>query len=303
MPATLVIGEPNFTTTNSPQPCFSVFPPPQQSVTGRVFNYNDKFAFDRLGNLWIADGGNNRVLEFRPPFSTGMSASLVIGQANFTSGAPDLTARGLDFPTEPAFDPSGNLWIADINNNRIVEYAPPFSNGMSATLVVGQSGLDSRVACATTQNGFCGVDSIAFDSLGNLWATDFNNRILQFKPPFSNSMNASLVIGQMDFVTNAAAAGKSGLNFSTGSGFAFDSAGNLWVGDSGNNRVLEFKPAFRTGMEASLVLGQLFFETTSEGTSRFKLSIPVEPGFDAFGNIWVPDAGNNRVLKFSLHRF
>ena len=42
---------------------------------------------DSSGNLWVVDSGSNRVLEYVPPFSDGMAATLAIGQANFTSGS------------------------------------------------------------------------------------------------------------------------------------------------------------------------------------------------------------------------
>lgn len=67
------------------------------------------------------------VLEYTSPFSTGMSASLVIGQSSFTTGEPAASANGLGEPRGAAFDPSGNLWVADSVNNRVLEYsgAPP----------------------------------------------------------------------------------------------------------------------------------------------------------------------------------
>ena len=43
----------------------------------------------------------------------------------------------------PAFDGSGNLWVADAFNQRVLEYTPPFSNGMAASLELGQPSGDS----------------------------------------------------------------------------------------------------------------------------------------------------------------
>src|SRR5579864_1164088 len=50
--------------------------------------------------LWLADGGNNRVLVFDAPFSTAQNASMVLGQADFTSSIPASSATGLNGPTD-----------------------------------------------------------------------------------------------------------------------------------------------------------------------------------------------------------
>jgi sugar lactone lactonase YvrE len=296
MPASLVIGQPDFTSTSTPDACFTDPPPP---TTSNVFYYNDKFTFDKKGNLWIADGGNNRVLEFEPPFSTGMAPSLVIGQPDFTSSSAAATQNGFNFPTEPAFDKSGDLWVADIGNNRVLEFKHPFHNGMSATRVIGQPNFTDST-CATTRNGTCSADGIAFDSSGDLWVGDafVNNRILEFRHPFTNGMNASVVIGQDSFDTSTPAGGPGGLNFTLGMGLTFDQEGNLWVGDTANNRVFEFQPDFTTGMDASLVIGQTNLDANTPATTQDGLSQPIRPAFDSAGNLWIPDATNSRVLEY-----
>jgi secreted PhoX family phosphatase len=109
-------------------------------------------------------------------------------------------------------------------------------------------------------------------------------------------MAASLVIGQADLVSSGAATTATGLGFPTG--VTFDSAGNLWVGDTGNNRVLQFKPAFANGMTAGLVLGQASFTTNAAATTQSGLSGPFGIAFDSSGNLGVADSGNNRTLGF-----
>ena len=109
-------------------------------------------AFDRSGNLWVADLGNNRILQYKPPFITGEDASLVLGQANFTSGGSATSNSGLSGPAYIAFDANDNLWVTDSFNNRVLEFEPPFANGMAARLVIGQADFVSSGA-ATTASG------------------------------------------------------------------------------------------------------------------------------------------------------
>jgi sugar lactone lactonase YvrE len=251
---------------------------------------------DNLGSLYVSDQNNSRILIFQPPFTNGMSASLVIGQPDFVTGAANVTTSGLSGPVGMAFDHSGNLWVSDFLSNRILQFLTPFTNGMSASLVIGQADFVSN-AVATTSSGLAAPGLIAFDAGGNLWVTDGgNNRALEFKPPFADGMAASLVIGQADFVSSGSATTASGLNFP--SGVAFDRAGNLWLGDGFNNRVLRFEPAFANGMSANLVLGQPDFVTATNNTSQSGFHEPLGIAFDSSGNLAVADAFNNRSLAF-----
>ena len=273
------------------------------SATG--MNSPSSTAQDSAGNLYVSDHLNNRVLQFKPPFTNGMSASLAIGQPDLVTGTPDTTQNGFGAnpangfvggPVGMAFDSSGNLWVVDFSNHRILQFKPPFATGMNASLVIGQANFTSSVA-ATTNSGLTGPEFIAFDGSGNLWVTDtFNNRVLEFKPLFADGMTASLVIGQTDFVSHGAATTASGLDFPTGA--AFDRNGNLWIADTDNSRVLQFKPPFANGMSASLVLGQANFTTNTAATTQNGLRRPFGLGFDSSGDLGVADAENNRTLGF-----
>ena len=228
--ASVVLGQGEFTTAGT-------------GLTAVTFDEPANIAEDSAGNIYVADTLNNRVLQFKPPFANGMSASLVIGQPDFVTGTPNTTQNGLGAlaplnggPVGLAFDGSGNLWVADFGNSRILQYKPPFAASMNASLVLGQADFTSG-AGATTNSGLRGPESIAFDASGNLWVSDtYNNRVLEFDPPFANGMTASVVIGQADFVSSGTATTASGLDFPPG--MAFDSSGNLWIGDTDNSRVL-----------------------------------------------------------------
>src|SRR6202035_1675011 len=88
-------------------------------------NLPNALAFDNSGNLWVADQNNNRVLEYKAPFSTHEAATLVIGQPSFTSSGTATTSPGFSGPTGLAFDWSHNLWVVDLGNSRVLEYKTP----------------------------------------------------------------------------------------------------------------------------------------------------------------------------------
>src|SRR5262249_11086738 len=155
-------------------------------------------------DLWVIDRNNQRVLEYLPPFSIGMLATLVIGQTGFTTNSTGLAADKLNNPFGIAFDATGSLYVADSSNNRVLRYIAPFSNGMSANTVFGQ--MDFVTGTANTSiNGLNSPKGVGLDASGNLFVGDTNNnRTLEFIPPFSFGMNASVVLGQSTFNTAAA---------------------------------------------------------------------------------------------------
>jgi sugar lactone lactonase YvrE len=267
-------------------------------------------AMDSQGNLWVADAGNCRVLEFRPPFTSNMNASLVIGQQELTSGGPctnrALSASSMLFPGGLAFDPKGDLWVSDTGANRITEYVPPFSNGMAASIAIGYSALDATPSsnCAAagmsgkaSLNTLCGPVAIAFDANGDLWVGDQSNfRVLEFAPPFQTGMAASLVLGQPSSPQTAVGSAVA---------LAFDRKGDLWVADTFNYRVAEFVPPFTSGMSTSLVLGQPAFALLNPATINYGqptadiLNAPSGLAFDSQGNLIVPTIANSRALIFA----
>jgi sugar lactone lactonase YvrE len=255
-------------------------------------------AFDSSGNLWVADAYNNRVLRFPATLANGIGADVEIGQTSFIGSSAATSQSGLHNPTAVTFDPSGNLWVTDAFDNRILRFAPPFTSGMSANLVIGQASFTTSLGLSiTTQSSLYSPWNIAFDSSGNLWVADCgDNRVLRFAPPFSNGLNANLVIGQSGFTTFGSATTQTGTSCPIS--LSFDSSGYLWVSDSSNNRVLRFGPQFSNGTIANLVIGQASFTAGAAAASQAGLSGPSFLTFDSRGDLWVVDISSSRVLEF-----
>ena len=80
-------------------------------------------AVDSSGSLYVADTQNNRVLVYTGTISTGMNATIVLGQTDFstnTNNAGGLGASSLSVPAGVAVDGSGNLYVADTGNHRVL---------------------------------------------------------------------------------------------------------------------------------------------------------------------------------------
>ena len=310
--ASVVLGQVAFTTESS-------------GTTASTMFFPGAITVDNAGHLYVADVGNCRVIRFDAPSAIGMSADLVFGQPNLNSGSCPTIVSATSLGKSISLgnnvfgislinivsDSGGGLWVADSENHRVLEYKPPFTNGMAAVLAIGQEDLNSGNAneggLAPTDATLLAPFGLAFDPAGNLWIVDHGNcRVLEFKPPFTTGMAASLVLGQADFAHGAPDAGGSvGTNtLNEPLGANFDRSGNIWVADALNNRVLEFQAPFTTDMNASLVLGQVDFThgmANQGGTVRTSATLnnPHEVTFDSSGRLFVSDSGNDRILMFA----
>jgi len=310
-----------------------------------ICSTNKLAASDRIA---VSDMKNNRVLIFDTPLAKNERASVVLGQADFVHGSPnrggDPAADTLKMPMGLTKDSSGNLYVADLGNCRVLQFRPPFTSGMNASLIIQDPGFASA-SCNTDSldfplrvKGLVVPDSVAVDNGGNLFVVDtISSRVLEYSPPFSSAMVPKLVLGQSTAVNPSVFGCVNHLRDDDATartlcgpeGIAFDSEGNLWVADSGDNRVLEFVPPFFPGMAARLEVGQpaetAFTSTLShprqcgqgsgrddpdspenenlcpagrESPSGESLYSPCSLAFDAGGNLWVADGYNGRILEF-----
>jgi hypothetical protein len=85
-------------------------------------HYPYDVAVDASNGVWVADSLYNRVLKFSNPISSTQTASIVLGQSNFTSNSPATTQTAMNFPIGLDIDPSGNVWVSDNSNNRVLKF-------------------------------------------------------------------------------------------------------------------------------------------------------------------------------------
>ncbi len=123
--------------------------------------------------------------------------------------------------------------------------------------------------------------------------------LLSAQTPLFNNMQASGVLGQMNFTSNLSGTNSSSLN--SPSGVAVDpKTGKLFVVDRYNNRILRWSSTAKmtNGSPAEAVFGQPDFTTSSSGLSASKFNDPLRVHIDSSGRLWVSDYLNNRVLRF-----
>ena len=111
-------------------------------------------------------------------FANGGPATIALGQADLISALSTVSGSSLDLPLSTVMDGSGNVWVADAENNRVLRYDATLSDGQAAIIVLGQPTLSSN-GINTGGLSDTSLDSprgLAIDGSGNLWVADSGNK-------------------------------------------------------------------------------------------------------------------------------
>ncbi len=321
--ANIVLGQPNLDTTLPGGPSASA-----TNTTGLTDPTG--IAVDAQGNVYVVDSGNNRILRFPKPFAQSGTPlpDIAIGQASFATNGADqggisastlsFTANGSLLTAYIAFDSSGDLWVSDAGNNRVLRFnvkvlGSGAASGPAADIVLGQPDFVSNSynpptsSPLTSVTAFTEPTGIVFDPSGNLFVEESTStsrgRILMWTPPFSTAQPASRLLG-VD-TSNPAPATNSAYQLAQSPGALFTVGSSIGVADTYDNRLLIFPPvaqwtAGQTYQAASEVVGQTDFSsvTANQGMPTATASTLAGPAAAVYFNseLYVADTGNNRVL-------
>jgi sugar lactone lactonase YvrE len=243
------------------------------------FNLPAGIAVDVAGNVYVADQGNDQI---RKITSSGVVTLLAGSRAGFGDGTS--TIARFNTPTGIAVDQSGNVYVADQINHRIRKIT---SSGVVSTLAGnGTRGFADGQGSAAQFNYPVGV---ATDASGNVYVADANNnRIRKITPDGTVSTLAGS--GLTGFADGTATVAK----FSSPFALTVDASGNIYVADKRNNRI---RKIIADGTVSTLA-GSIAGFADGIGTAAL-FSGPLGIASDASGNIYVADAGNNRIRKIT----
>jgi sugar lactone lactonase YvrE len=241
---------------------------------------------DASGNLFIAEGGNNRV---RKVSTSGIITTVAgNGTHGFSGDAGPATAAALFFPYGVAVDASGNLFIADQGAQRIRKVS---ASGIISTVAGGGNGAlgDGGPATSATLQSPWGV---AVDASGNLYIADFLASRIR-KVSASGIITTVAGNGAQSFSGDGGPATSASLNYPYG--VAVDASGNLFVADYLNDRI---RKVAASGIISTVAgNGVQGFSGDAESATAASLNHPIGVAVDASGDLFVADEGNQRIRE------
>lgn len=254
------------------------------------FNRPAGLSIDRQGNIYVADSMNNRIRKISP---AGIISTVAgNGIQRFSGDGGEALSASFDIPLDVTADAAGNLWVTDSNSRRVRRVA---LDGTIAT-VSGNGGPfagDGGPATGAILNYPYGV---AWDRNGNVYLTDtYNNRVRKIA---SNGAISTIAgTGTAGFSGDGGAALKAQLN--TPSGISVDSAGNIYIADTYNDRIRRVSP---DGTIATVAGSGSTPGFSGDGGPGIEATLHAPRGILAQGgNLFVADSGNNRVREIGAN--
>ncbi len=326
-PANIVIGKPNFSTTNSQG---------GQIGNHRIRNGSDVCFSPDGSKMIVADENNHRVLIWNKiPTSNGAPADVVVGQPDFTSNSFGTGNRQLNRPNRVLVSADGRLLIVDQANNRVLVFNQiPQTNFDSADVVIGQANFISG-SPGTGANRLNTPTGISISPAGRLYISEaggtsnanypqFNNRILIFDSiPQINNQSARSVLGNSSLNgpalyadnPNTLSRETSSSLFNTPRGIDFSYTGKMAIADERSHRALIYQQTPITNQAAAQVVLGLpalntsvpstgFFSSTPGTPSGSNMASPYDLTFDPYERLLVAGSGSsaqgfmNRLMVF-----
>ena len=244
-------------------------------------------AADASGNVYIADTYNNRI---RRVDTTGRITTVAgTGNAGYDGDDKPATTAGLNLPRGVTVDAAGNVYIADVSNDRIRRVDP---TGQITTVAgTGTRGFDGdggpAIAAALDEPG-----DVAVDGSGGLFIAEHGNRRIRLVD----------TAGRITTVAGSGGRGYDGddkpatsASLSSLRGMAVDGSGNVYIGDTDSHRIRRVDAAGQISTVAGT--GQFGYDGDDKPATSARLYEPEGIAFDRSAGFYIADTHNGRIRR------
>ncbi len=236
-------------------------------------------AVDYSGNIYVADNGAIllRTMSLGGEVTTLAGGAGVVGFRNAIG-----TSASFNKPSGVAVDASGNVYVADTDNNVIREVTP---DGEVTTLAGSGSGGSKNGT--GSEASFSGPTGIAVDASGNVYVADKYNAMIRKITPEGvvTTLAGSGFVGYGDGAGDTA-------TFNSPEGIAVDAKGNVYVADTANSLIRKIAP--NGTVETLAGKGKVTGSADGANTDA-TFNLPKAIAVDASGKVFVADTGNNTI--------
>ncbi len=248
-------------------------------------------ALDPMGNLYFADTGNNVIRKVSAFDGTIITVAGTLGLGGYSGDTGLASSARLNSPNGLAFDAAGDLYIADAGNHVVRMVAA----GSGTILTVAGKGFpaytgDGGAATSANLNSPWGI---TVSAAGELYIADQGNHVIR-KVDATGLISTVVGTGIQGFNGDGGPASASQLD--APASVLLDVAGNLYIADSGNNRVRKVNAA--TG-NINTVAGQGSGSFSGDGGPATNAGLygPYSLTLDSQGSLFIADVFHNRIRK------
>jgi uncharacterized protein (TIGR03437 family) len=246
-------------------------------------------AVDSAGNVFAVDAGNNRVVKIAPTGTLWVVAGT--GTVGFSGDGGPATAASLNLGLTLGMgvDGAGNLYIADRWNQRIRRVTPA---GVITTVAGNGIAASSGDGGPATAASVYDPRGVAADASGILYIVDQANARIR-RVGLDGTISTFAGNGTAGYSGDGGPATSASLNDVWG--VAVDSAGSVYIADSGNNRIRKVP----RGGVITTVAGNGIGGFSGDGGPAVSasLSCPSAVAVDLSGNLYVADQCNQRIRR------
>lgn len=258
-------------------------------------------AVDTNGIVYVADTSNNTIRKLTP-VGTNWVVTTIAGLAAGTVSSVDGTNSNARFsdPYPGAVDNAGNVYVADSGNSTIRKLTRIGADWVVQT-IAGFPQFHGNSDGTNSAARFFFPYALAADASGNLYVADTFNSIIRKVTPEGTNWIVTTIAGLPGGGAGSADGTNSEARFNGPFGITTDTAGNVFVADTSNNKIRKLTPDGTNWVVTSIAgLAGFGNSGSADGTNnvaRFKSPQGIARG--SGGVLFVTDTDNNTLRKLT----